>query len=146
MKCNNCPLKNCSRYCEGEHKKDLCEKDKYIKLFTKFANGSECNGDSSIPREYPAITEQAKNFFSSMFNHLISGLPKVSQEISDERMSICLTCDQYDPNHKGCFVCGCYLPEKVAMADQECPLKKWLSVDLHYIPSSGNLKSKSCSC
>lgn len=59
--------------------------------------------------------------------------PKVI-EISNERMSICNTCEEHSSNKKEytslrpdahCTNCGCTLSAKTKCLTCECPLKKW---------------------
>ena len=68
-------------------------------------------------------------FIKSLFLHCLSGFPKASRLQIEQRHDICLSCDMYKQNT--CLVCGCNinkdqnLMNKLAWADQECPLKKW---------------------
>ena len=72
-----------------------------------------------------------KNFIKSFFWHINNGLPKSNQQTIDYRYSICLSCDSYSLKHSECMECGCninnkkILMNKLAWADQKCPLKKW---------------------
>jgi hypothetical protein len=78
------------------------------------------------------ITRQSIiNFIKSLFWHLYSGSPKSSQELIDNRLSICKTCDLFDRYNSQCLECGCNINNKkiflnkLAWADQRCPLNKW---------------------
>lgn len=70
-------------------------------------------------------------FFKSLLFHVQAGLPKSSQKQIDERYSICLSCERFDSVKSECKVCGCSISKKkkflnkLAWADQECPLLKW---------------------
>jgi hypothetical protein len=73
-----------------------------------------------------------KTFIKSLFWHISSGLPKSTQKEIDYRWNICLNCDAgFDAVNSQCIICGCNLSNKrvflnkLAWADQECPLKKW---------------------
>lgn len=73
-----------------------------------------------------------KTFIKSLFWHISSGLPKSTQEEIDYRWNICLNCDEgFDAVNSQCIICGCNLSNKrvflnkLAWADQECPLQKW---------------------
>lgn len=74
-------------------------------------------------------------FIKSFFWHLQRGLPKSSQSTIDSRFTICSICDSYDRLNKQCLECGCNISNKriflnkLAWADQKCPLNKWYSVD-----------------
>lgn len=47
----------------------------------------------------------------------------VDNKVSDERMSICNSCEMF---MKGiCKSCGCFMPIKTKMAHASCPLGKW---------------------
>lgn len=70
-------------------------------------------------------------FLRSLFWHISRGLPKSSRKTINERFAICLSCDAYDPKRSICRACGCNINNKktfmnkLAWADQECPLGKW---------------------
>lgn len=70
-----------------------------------------------------------KTFLKSLFFHIQAGLPKSSQLMIDNRYDICLSCDKFEKNQ--CLVCGCNVTNKkvflnkLAWADQKCPLEKW---------------------
>lgn len=74
------------------------------------------------------------NFIRSLFLHTYHGFPKANKKQIDNRYQICLSCDQYDKNNEQCLVCGCNINNKaifmnkLAWADQECPLKKWTKI------------------
>lgn len=80
------------------------------------------------------IILRLKTFLKSLFWHLNHGLPKSSQKDIDYRFAICLSCDSYDKNYQQCNVCGCNINNKktflnkLAWADQQCPLSKWNSL------------------
>lgn len=70
-------------------------------------------------------------FIKSLVWHIYSGFPKSTQEQINYRFNICKSCDMYDTKNSQCLVCGCNLSNKkifmnkLAWADQECPMKKW---------------------
>ena len=76
-----------------------------------------------------------KTFIKSLFFHVYAGLPKSSKEEISERYDICLSCDLYDNIKQECRMCGCSISNKskfmnkLAWADQECPLGKWSKRD-----------------
>lgn len=73
-----------------------------------------------------------RTFLKSLFWHISRGLPKSSISLINERYQICIACDRYDHKAQQCMECGCNINNKkmflnkLAWADQECPLKKWL--------------------
>jgi hypothetical protein len=70
-------------------------------------------------------------FIKSLFWHIRLGLPKSSNETIQYRYNICIKCDSYDQINKQCLQCGCNISNKriflnkLAWADQNCPLDKW---------------------
>lgn len=76
-----------------------------------------------------------RTFLKSLFWHIHSGLPKSSQEIINYRYNICTSCNSYDEVNSQCLECGCNLSNKkrflnkLAWADQQCPIGKWTKVD-----------------
>lgn len=76
-----------------------------------------------------------KTFVNSLWFHIWSGFPKSSLEQIRDRYQICIMCESYNIKEKICKECGCNISNKkvflnkLAWADQECPLKKWKRVD-----------------
>jgi hypothetical protein len=72
-----------------------------------------------------------KTFLKSLLFHIQAGLPKSSKAQILERYAICISCDKFDKKRSECMVCGCAISQKskflnkLAWADQECPLGKW---------------------
>lgn len=72
-----------------------------------------------------------KNFIKSLWFHVYSGFPKSTQEQINQRYSICVACEKFNTLKSECGVCGCAISQKkifmnkLAWADQECPLQKW---------------------
>lgn len=62
---------------------------------------------------------------------MYAGFPKASKEQILYRYEICKSCEMYENEKSQCMVCGCNVNNKkvfmnkLAWADQECPLKKW---------------------
>jgi len=73
-------------------------------------------------------------FIKSLWWHIYLGFPKSTQQQIDYRFSICNSCDKFDKNNSECFICGCNINNKkiflnkLAWADQSCPLGKWEAV------------------
>jgi len=54
---------------------------------------------------------------------------KVSEDIKNERYSICAACEfLYKPTDT-CKKCGCFMQYKTWLPGQKCPINKWSSVD-----------------
>jgi hypothetical protein len=73
-----------------------------------------------------------KTFLKSLWFHVWLGFPKCSIDKIKQRFEICSTsCDMYNKQDSTCLMCGCNLSKKkvflnkLAWADQECPLGKW---------------------
>lgn len=72
-----------------------------------------------------------KTFLYSLWWHIWAGFPKSTQEQIDNRLKVCLSCDKFDAKNQQCLVCGCAISNKkifmnkLAWADQKCPLDKW---------------------
>ena len=78
-----------------------------------------------------SLISKIQTFIKSFIWHAYSGFPKSSQELINERLSICQTCDMFDNISSQCLVCGCNINQqrvflnKLAWADQKCPKNKW---------------------
>lgn len=77
------------------------------------------------------LIRKINRFLKSLIFHVYSGFPKSSQEQINSRYKICLSCDSFDKINSQCMECGCNINNKkifmnkLAWADQECPLDKW---------------------
>jgi hypothetical protein len=78
------------------------------------------------------LLRKIKNFAKSLFFHIYWGLPKCSQEQISKRYQTCSGgCEMYNAKDSTCMMCGCNVNNKkvflnkLAWADQECPLGKW---------------------
>lgn len=48
-----------------------------------------------------------------------------TQEVSDKRMSICISCDRIIPIVNQCKECGCFMGLKTKLESAKCPIGKW---------------------
>jgi len=70
-------------------------------------------------------------FLKSLWFHVYRGFPKATIEEINYRFNICNNCEYYDINEKICQQCGCNINQKkqflnkLAWADQKCPIDKW---------------------
>jgi uncharacterized paraquat-inducible protein A len=77
------------------------------------------------------ILQKIKTFIKSLWFHVWAGFPKSSVEQINERFTICKSCEMYNKKDSTCMMCGCNVNlkriflNKLAWADQECPLGKW---------------------
>lgn len=77
-----------------------------------------------------------KTFLKSLLFHVWAGFPKSTQKEINTRFDICQNaCDMYNKEHGVCMVCGCNVNSKriflnkLAWADQECPIGKWPKIE-----------------
>jgi ribosomal protein L37E len=72
-----------------------------------------------------------KTFIRSLLFHIWAGSPKSTSAEILHRHTICMECDQFNHSKSECNICGCSISKKkrflnkLAWADQECPLNKW---------------------
>lgn len=78
-----------------------------------------------------------KTFLKALFFHVKVGLPKCSLDQIKFRYLICGECDRFDVVTSTCKECGCNIGlksqffNKLAWADQECPLLKWSKLNVN---------------
>lgn len=83
----------------------------------------------------PRLLIRIQTFLKSLWFHIWLGFPKSSQIEIDQRYSICLSCTDFDSKNSQCTICGCNINNKriflnkLAWADQECPIKKWGKIE-----------------
>ena len=78
--------------------------------------------------EYPSFLQQGQNLINSIKQIATSNQPlTVSDEIKEQRMTICRACDEYDADQVRCRKCGCFLLIKTSFSVDSCPLQKWSS-------------------
>lgn len=76
-----------------------------------------------------------KTFIKSLWFHIRLGLPKSTQSEINYRYNICLSCESFDKSNEECLECGCNVNNKkifmnkLAWADQHCPLNKWSAIE-----------------
>ena len=79
----------------------------------------------------PSSVRRVANFSTAVVLHLAAGMPKCSEVTIEERLGICRGCDLYAGDRCNHVSCGCALGDKqsffnkLAWADQQCPLGKW---------------------
>lgn len=75
-----------------------------------------------------------KTFCKSLFFHVWNGFPKTTRSEILDRYSICIECTEFNRTKSECNICGCAISKdskflnKLAWADQECPLGKWSQI------------------
>jgi hypothetical protein len=87
--------------------------------------------------QYPSVPEMGTNLAKFAFDLLKKSMKGdallVSEEIAQERMNICKTCEYYDPEKNRCKHCGCFLEHKVKWSLDGCPIEKWTASDKDWI-------------
>lgn len=80
-------------------------------------------------KSYPSALKQMSNLFSSasaVAKDIVNGNELfVSNEIRQNRMNVCLSCEWYDAEQVRCKSCGCFLEQKTQYTSQSCPQNKW---------------------
>lgn len=72
-----------------------------------------------------------QTFIKSLLFHVWAGFPKSTLAEIYYRYDICQQCERFDKERSECMECGCSINNKkifmnkLAWADQECPLQKW---------------------
>jgi uncharacterized paraquat-inducible protein A len=81
------------------------------------------------------ILKKLRTFAQSLWFHIWAGFPKASHQQINDRYNICIKCEMFDAQNSQCLVCGCNLSQKkvflnkLAWADQQCPINKWSKVN-----------------
>lgn len=54
-------------------------------------------------------------------------LPEIVVDVSirTERLSICESCEKFNPKIRNCRMCGCFMDLKTWLPKQKCPMNKW---------------------
>lgn len=104
----------------------------YCTFCSSFSDSCSCVvQDSAKPKESSdtkkavPISEKAKNFSKSLFNHARNGFVNVENKVQKKRIEICEKCESYDRDSISCQACGCHLLMKTSWASESCPEGKW---------------------
>jgi hypothetical protein len=79
----------------------------------------------------PNMIQKAQNFGKAIVKHAQNKFISVSNNIKEERLSICKNCEFYNqtnPDNPTCNKCGCFLKIKTGWASEKCPINKWLDI------------------
>lgn len=71
---------------------------------------------NKIIKEIPQIANGIKNYVIK---------DEEIEQLHEQRISICKTCDKYNAMAKRCMVCGCLMEVKTRSEKAQCPLRKW---------------------
>ena len=87
--------------------------------------------------EYPSLPEQGKNLAKFTFEVVKQALSSnalfVSEEVKQERLKICSTCEYYDAEKVKCKHSGCFLQQKASFALDSCPIDNWSVSDVDWM-------------
>jgi hypothetical protein len=89
--------------------------------------------DPVPPPEGPGLVRMAWNFAGSLVNHVVHGMHHASDEVKEERLTICRqnTCGYFGEGdrclHTGC---GCFLQVKADWSESSCPISLWEAVEV----------------
>ena len=87
-----------------------------------------------LKKENKMFLIRLQTFLKSLWFHVYNGFPKATQSEILSRYSICLDCSEFNKIKSECNICGCSINKKskflnkLAWADQECPLGKWSKI------------------
>lgn len=56
---------------------------------------------------------------------IAGGRVALSDDVVTERLEICQSCEQFDPEKSKCLKCQCFMLIKTKWRTSSCPLKKW---------------------
>jgi hypothetical protein len=100
---------------------------------------ARCRGSSRKPFAKasivkPSLAMRAFNFTVAAIAHVARGAPSCTQQQIDTRLAICRACPLFDGSICRHADCGCRIGQqrkflnKLAWADQSCPLGKWAAI------------------
>ena len=61
-------------------------------------------------------------FIWALVKYILVG-GKVNQEVYDDRLNACHSCEHLKDNQ--CGICGCYVKQKAKWSTESCPKNKW---------------------
>lgn len=79
--------------------------------------------------EFPSFSDQAQNL-TKLIQDVILDAVKGNQifssdEIQQQRMTVCKVCEYYHEEQVRCKECGCFLEDKTSYSAAVCPVGKW---------------------
>lgn len=66
------------------------------------------------------ISENSKNAFVEKLN-----IKFIEEEARDQRLAICLSCENHFAKTGQCTKCGCFVKAKTWLKNASCPINKW---------------------
>jgi hypothetical protein len=129
-RCPNCPI--AEGYCRGFEVRRFCTLldptgPKYRPEYKSAVIEQTAQFDPGVKREYPSYAQQAANFAGAMGRAVVAAVTgnqvMCTPEQRAEREVICQGCDKLIDGR--CVLCGCPYLKKLALATEDCPLRKW---------------------
>jgi hypothetical protein len=126
VKCDHCPAAgrcvvewtNHTPYCEWA----ALGGDWRAKVEALSLEGPPASGSPSVM----TVIGNALGAASRAAANALHGRPIfVAQAQRDANMTVCETCDRFDPVAQKCLECGCFLAYKPWLKTEKCPLGKW---------------------
>lgn len=86
-----------------------------------------CNDDGN--QELPPFIDMAKALLGSA-KDIVSGAVQgegvlVTEDVYNNRISICSSCEFFRKEDKRCTKCGCFMEAKTRFKKTHCPVNKW---------------------
>ena len=76
-------------------------------------------------KKEPGIIKKGFSLGKALFRYATEGFPNVSQEVYEQRMMTCNSCELLNKKTAACMSCGCHVEYKGRMETEACPEKKW---------------------
>ena len=84
----------------------------------------------------PSVWRQTVNYAAAVARHAAAGLPKVSEQVYQDRLNVCALCTLLNAGR--CSQCGCPVEDKALWAQETCPhpiTNYWQAGDWSVLPS-----------
>ena len=71
------------------------------------------------------FTENLKQHLQKTKEKIYKATEFASAELTEERYSICKSCEYFNTVSKTCKKCGCFMVAKTKLLNVTCPMYKW---------------------
>lgn len=108
-------------------------KEDLIKRLSANTNNSfpqiQRSSSNNKPPQMPSVGQMAANLAQSVGRNLRSVAAgnslRISDEMANNRLSICKSCEFFNQVQQRCGKCGCYMAVKTYLKAERCPIGKW---------------------
>lgn len=69
----------------------------------------------------PSFLKMIANFAKASAEYVSAGMPSVTQEEYEERISTCHECPNLIKDKNQCSLCGCFIDQKASWQTAKCP-------------------------